>query len=79
MFYGGGFIEGDTYFTIPSSGYPIFSASDANDFIFTYPNYRVSAFGFLSGKEIAADLMSDLNPGLLDQYTALQWINKYLV
>ena len=78
VFYGGGFIEGDAYFTIPPPGYPILNVSDANDFIFVYPNYRVNAFGFLPGKEIAEDHMSDLNPGLLDQHAALQWTNKHI-
>lgn len=42
------------------------------------PNYRVNAFGFLPGKEIAADPNSDINAGLLDQQAALQWIHKYI-
>ncbi|KAI5201075.1 carboxylesterase [Aureobasidium subglaciale] len=39
---------------------------------------QVNAFGLLPGKEIAADPMSDLNPGLLDQHAALQWTNKHI-
>lgn len=78
VFYGGGFIEGDAYFTIPPPGYPVLNVSDSNDFIFVYPNYRVNAFGFLPGKEVADDPLSDLNPGLLDQHAALLWTHKYI-
>ena len=76
--YGGGFIEGDAYFTIPPAGQSVLNVSDANDFIFVYPNYRVNAFGLLPGKEVAEDPISGLNPGLLDQHAALQWTNKYV-
>ncbi|KAM0526292.1 hypothetical protein ACHAPW_001229 [Verticillium nonalfalfae] len=41
--------------------------------IIVYPNYRTNAFGFLPGKRIADDPLSDLNPGLLDQEAALKW------
>lgn len=52
--------------------------SSSNDLIFVYPNYRVNAFGLLPGREIAADPLSDLNPGLLDQHAALEWTHKYI-
>ncbi|KEQ85503.1 carboxylesterase [Aureobasidium pullulans] len=78
VFYGGGFIQGSAYFSIPPSGYPVLNVSDSNDFIFVYTNYRVNAFGLLPGKEIAEDPTSDLNPGLLDQHAALQWTHKYI-
>ncbi|KAI4718553.1 carboxylesterase [Aureobasidium sp. EXF-10727] len=78
VFYGGGFIQGSAYFSIPPSGYPVLNVSSSNDFVFVYSNYRVNAFGLLPGKEIAADPLSDLNPGLLDQHAALEWTNKYI-
>lgn len=78
VFFGGAFIEGGGSFSIPPSGYPVLNVSNENDFIFVYPNYRVNAFGFLPGREIADDLQSDLNPGLLDQQAALQWTHKYI-
>ncbi|KAH8815335.1 carboxylesterase [Xylogone sp. PMI_703] len=78
VFFGGGFIEGDAYFNIPPSAYPILNVSTSNDIIFLYPNYRTNAFGFLPGKEIGADPKSDLNPGLLDQHAALEWTHKYI-
>lgn len=43
-----------------------------------YPNYRVNAFGFLPGSQIAEDANSDLNPGLLDQEAALRWVYRYI-
>lgn len=78
VYYGGAFIQGGGSFTIPPAGYPILNVSSSNDFIFVYPNYRVNAFGFLPGREIAKDPKSDLNPGLLDQQAALQWTHKYI-
>lgn len=77
-FYGGAFIQGDAYFTIPPAGYPTLSVSDSNSFIFVYPNYRLNSFGLLPGKQIAEDPYSDLNAGLLDQHVALQWTHKYI-
>ncbi|KAL9086747.1 MAG: hypothetical protein Q9159_003966 [Coniocarpon cinnabarinum] len=77
-FYGGGYIEGDAFFSLPPAGYPVLNVSASNDFIFVEPNYRVNAFGFLPGKQIADDAFSDLNPGLLDQNAALRWTNKYI-
>lgn len=78
VFYGGAYIEGTAYFTIPPAGYPVLNVSATNDFIFVYPNYRVNAFGFLPGRQIAEDTSSDLNPGLLDQHAALEWTHKYI-
>lgn len=78
VFFGGAFIEGGGSFSIPPPGYPVLNVSNENDFIFIYPNYRVNAFGFLPGKDIAEDQHSDLNPGLLDQQFALQWTHKYI-
>jgi carboxylesterase type B len=68
---------------MPPSAYPILNVStpsdpNPNDLIFVYPNYRVNAFGFLPGIEIANDPKSDLNPGLLDQQAVLQWTHKYI-
>ncbi|KAK1972951.1 carboxylesterase [Colletotrichum sublineola] len=77
-FYGGGFIQGSAYFNIPPSAYPILNVSSCSDMMFVYPNYRTNAFGFLPGKEVAADSNSDLNPGLLDQEAVLKWTKKYI-
>ncbi|TGJ80042.1 hypothetical protein E0Z10_g8730 [Xylaria hypoxylon] len=77
-FYGGGFIQGSASFTLPPSAYPILNVSDASNMIFVYPNYRVNAFGFLPGREIAEDPFSDANAGLLDQAMAIRWTKKYI-
>ncbi|KAI1821260.1 carboxylesterase [Xylaria intraflava] len=77
-FYGGGFIQGSASFTIPPSAYPILNVSDASNMIFVYPNYRVNAFGFLPGREIAEDPFSDANAGLLDQAMVLRWTRRYI-
>ena len=78
VFFGGAFIEGGGSFNIPPAGYPVLNVSNTNDLIFVYPNYRVNAFGFLPGHQIASDPNSDLNPGLLDQQAALIWTHKYI-
>ncbi|KAI0537608.1 carboxylesterase [Xylaria digitata] len=77
-FYGGGFIQGSASFALPPSAYPILNVSDASNMLFVYPNYRVNAFGFLPGREIAEDPFSDANAGLLDQAMALRWTRKYV-
>jgi carboxylesterase type B len=78
VFFGGAFIEGSAFFTLPPAAYPILNVSSQNDLLFVYPNYRTNAFGFLPGSEIASSPTSDLNPGLLDQQAALKWTNKYV-
>ncbi|CRK45226.1 hypothetical protein BN1723_006527 [Verticillium longisporum] len=77
-FYGGGFIQGSASFNIPPSAYPILNVSTSSDMLFIYPNYRTNAFGFLPGREVAEDPLSDLNPGLLDQEAVLKWTKKYI-
>jgi carboxylesterase type B len=77
-FYGGGFIQGSAYFTLPPSAYPILNVSSASDLMFIYPNYRTNAFGFLAGREVAADPLSDANAGLLDQEAVLRWTKRYV-
>ncbi|KAI1176756.1 carboxylesterase [Nemania sp. FL0916] len=77
-FYGGGFIQGSASFNLPPSAYPILNVSAATDLIFVYPNYRVNAFGFLPGREVAEDRFSDANAGLLDQAMALRWTRRYI-
>jgi carboxylesterase type B len=77
-FYGGGFIRGSASFSIPPSGYPVLDVDDRNDYVVVYSNYRTNVFGFLSGSKIAEHADVDLNPGLLDQQAALEWIQKYI-
>ncbi|OIW34853.1 carboxylesterase [Coniochaeta ligniaria NRRL 30616] len=77
VFYGGGFIQGSAYFTLPPSAYPILNVSDTSDIVFIYPNYRTNAFGLLAGAEVLNDEHSDTNAGLLDQRAAISWANRY--
>jgi carboxylesterase type B len=77
-FYGGGFIQGGASFNLPPSGYPILNVSASSNLLFVYPNYRVNAFGFLAGKEVAADPLSNANAGLLDQEMVLRWTQKHI-
>ncbi|OKL64565.1 hypothetical protein UA08_00130 [Talaromyces atroroseus] len=76
--YGGAFVEGSASTGLPGIFYPLLNSSDESDFIAVGPNYRVNAFGFLPGQEIYDDPLSDLNPGLLDQQYALQWVHRYI-
>ena len=78
VFYGGAFIQGSASITLPPAAYPILNVSSSSNILFIYPNYRVNAFGFLPGSQIAADPTSDLNPGLLDQAAALKWTSQYV-
>ncbi|RMZ72124.1 carboxylesterase [Pyrenophora seminiperda CCB06] len=77
-FYGGGFIRGSASFSIPPAGYPVLNVSSTNDYVVVYSNYRTNVFGFLPGSKIATHPDVDLNPGLLDQQAALQWIQRYI-
>ena len=77
-FYGGGFIRGTAEFDMPPSGFPVLNVSEANDYVVVYANYRTNVFGFLPGKKVGNHASVDLNPGLLDQRAALQWIQKYI-
>ncbi|KAK7951932.1 carboxylesterase [Apiospora aurea] len=92
-FYGGGFVQGSASFTIPPPAYPILNVSSSSGhrsgqthakereddgMLFVYPNYRVNAFGFLPGRQVAADLHSDPNAGLLDQEAALRWTQRHI-
>ncbi|KAH8675820.1 carboxylesterase [Xylariales sp. PMI_506] len=78
VFYGGAFIQGSASFNIPPPAYPVLNVSESSDLIFVYTNYRLNAFGFLPGKEIAEDPLSDTNAGLLDQQAAIRWTHTYI-
>lgn len=73
VFYGGAYIQGDASFGLPPSAFPVLNVSAETDLVVVYANYRTNAFGFLPGREVAADREgSDLNPGLLDQDAAIK-------
>ncbi|KAK3339864.1 carboxylesterase [Lasiosphaeria hispida] len=77
-FYGGGFVYGGASMAMPPSGFPVLNVSGSTDILFVHPNYRINVFGFLSGREVAADPHSDLNAGLLDQEAALKWVQRHI-
>jgi len=52
------------------------SVSLGSPVIYLSMNYRVSAFGFLAGKEVKSAGIGNL--GLQDQRLALKWIQKYI-
>ena len=68
--HGGGYTAGDTQ-TYP--GDALVNASNGN-IIYVSIQYRLGIFGFLGGSAIAEDGV--LNAGLLDQRSALEWIQR---
>ncbi|KAJ7278206.1 Alpha/Beta hydrolase protein [Mycena rebaudengoi] len=73
--YGGGFEVGNS---VDTDVVPVVKRSMAigEPVIVVTPNYRVSAFGFLAGKEAAAAGITNL--GLRDQIFALQWVQQHI-
>ncbi|KAF8645416.1 hypothetical protein AX16_007831 [Volvariella volvacea WC 439] len=73
--YGGAFLTGGTSI---HDGVPIVSRSVdlGTPVVYVSMNYRVSAFGFLAGKEVKEAGIGNL--GLQDQRQALRWIQKYI-
>ncbi|KAF7341110.1 Carboxylic ester hydrolase [Mycena venus] len=68
--YGGGFQDGNTR-DVNASPVVQRSIETGEPIIVVTPNYRMSAFGFLAGKEAAA--AGTTNLGLRDQIFALEW------
>ncbi|KAI1077609.1 alpha/beta-hydrolase [Whalleya microplaca] len=75
--YGGGYSSGEKTGNgnFNPAGLLAASGRDAG-FVFVAMNYRLGAFGWLGGDEVAAD--GTLNAGLYDQRLALQWVQKYI-
>ncbi|EIM86931.1 carotenoid ester lipase precursor [Stereum hirsutum FP-91666 SS1] len=73
--YGGAFEEGDMP---PYPGEAIIEGSLelGTPVVYVAMNYRLSAFGFLPGKEVKEAGVGNL--GLQDQRLALRWIQKYI-
>ncbi|KAF2878212.1 Alpha/Beta hydrolase protein [Massariosphaeria phaeospora] len=71
---------------IHGGGYGLFSAAgidptefmktNGNNFVSVIINYRLGAFGFLSGDDVREG--GALNAGLLDMNFALEWVQKYI-
>ncbi|KAF9474048.1 alpha/beta-hydrolase [Pholiota conissans] len=71
-FHGGGFEAGNTHTAPPE----LIMQSSSKPLIFVSFEYRLGQFGFLGGTEISEDGV--LNAGLLDQRTALKWVQNYI-
>ena len=50
--------------------------NNSNGFVSVVIQYRLGAFGFLSGDEVHT--FGTANAGLLDQHYALEWVQKYI-
>ncbi|KZP13932.1 carotenoid ester lipase precursor [Athelia psychrophila] len=73
--YGGGFETGSSSAT---DGGPVVERSLAlnEPIVYVSMNYRLSAFGFLAGKEVKEAQVGNL--GLQDQREAMRWVQKYI-
>jgi carboxylesterase type B len=70
--HGGGFTQGSSEW---ESGIALLRHAPGS-LIFVSLQYRLGAYGFLSGQEIAAD--GAANAGLLDQRLAIEWVNNHI-
>jgi len=71
---GGGFsVNGNANY----NGADLIDAAD-NDMVVVNFNYRVGPYGFLAGKEIAANSSMSFNNGLKDQRQALKWVKQHI-
>jgi carboxylesterase type B len=71
---GGGFnVNGNANY----DGADLIDAAD-NGIVVVNFNYRVGPYGFLAGKELAANKTLSLNNGLKDQRQALKWVQKHI-
>jgi carboxylesterase type B len=71
-FHGGGYQAGNTHNAPPE----LIMQSSAKPLIFVSFEYRLGQFGFLGGSQIQGN--GTLNAGLLDQRTALRWLQRYI-
>ena len=71
-------IQGGGFNTLSNANYngsDLITVSDMNMVVVTF-NYRVGPYGFLASNEVVQD--GDLNPGLLDQRKALEWVQDHI-
>ncbi|KAJ7315412.1 Alpha/Beta hydrolase protein [Mycena albidolilacea] len=73
--YGGGF-EGGSSADVEVRPLVERSIATGKPIIVVTPNYRVSAWGFLAGKEVANEGITNL--GLRDQIFALDWVQEHI-
>lgn len=70
--YGGGYVAGDKSEYSPAGLIQASQINRTEGIIFVSFNYRLGAFGFLSGPTLQSD--GTANAGLYDQRLALQWV-----
>lgn len=70
--HGGGYAQGSK----ADHAVPAKIMAQNNDVIFVAINYRLGAFGFLSGPTVQSDGVA--NAGLLDQRLALEWVQEHI-
>jgi carboxylesterase type B len=71
---GGGFsMNGNANY----NGADLIDAADNNLVVVNF-NYRVGPYGFLAGKDIAANKTFSMNNGLKDQRQALKWVKNHI-
>ncbi|KAF2150863.1 alpha/beta-hydrolase [Myriangium duriaei CBS 260.36] len=76
--YGGGYVFGSSISSGSPSGLLTRAQNNSQPgVIYVAPNYRLGAFGWLSGPTFQAD-GGVANLGLYDQRKALQWVQKYI-
>ncbi|KAH9030333.1 carotenoid ester lipase precursor [Lactarius pseudohatsudake] len=73
--FGGGFEIGGTS-TYDGGSFVARSIDLGQPVIYVSVNYRLSAFGFLPGKEVKAEKVGNL--GLQDQRLAMKWVQTYI-
>src|ERR1700709_2017179 len=71
--YGGAYVIGNK--ERHYNGTAILEASD-NRVVYVAGNYRLGAFGWLSGTSMEVDSLAVPNAGLYDQRAVLEWIQK---
>ena len=75
--YGGGYTAGDkTTYGSPSGLLTRGESNNASGVIYVSINYRLGAFGWLSGPTFQEN--GAANAGLLDQRFALEWVQQYI-
>lgn len=76
-FHGGGFTLGSKDSTDPSGLIRSSQAHSGKGTIFVAVNYRLGAFGWLSGPTLQA-ARGVSNAGLYDQRLAIEWVAQYI-
>ncbi|KAH0582593.1 hypothetical protein H2248_010522 [Termitomyces sp. 'cryptogamus'] len=72
------YIHGGGFYANSPEGFPMYDwvAQHPGGIVAVSMAYRLNIFGFLGGATVASD--GDLNTGLLDQRTALEWVQRHI-